>query len=62
MVTRSSKFLQTGEKTVRLPLDQRIKMSSWIDDNGCWIWKFRPNKGGYGRIQLSGDRRGKFLA
>ncbi len=31
---------------------QRLKARVIIDSNGCWIWQGKPNKAGYGGIEI----------
>lgn len=35
-----------------IPLDQRIKRSVSMDDDGCWRWQLATDRDGYGRIAI----------
>lgn len=43
---------------IPLPTDVRIHNNSVVDDNGCWIWKLRLDKDGYGQISVKNRKRG----
>lgn len=46
---------QFNAETKRLA--QRIRLNSWENEDGCWLWKRSTTKG-YGRISVLGRPRG----
>lgn len=41
----------------RGPLADRIRFNSELDSNGCWIWRLRLDKDGYGQISVQNKTR-----
>ena len=55
-MTPTSKY-DWGRKSA--PIKDRIKKSISIDDNGCWVWKYKPFcKAGYVRAVVGSRRDG----